>query len=713
MVKKNFLKSSLVIALAVVTALTVAVMLPNKVSAASNDSESVSLTYSAHMQTYGDGRVVEAGNEVTETPTSFAGVTGESKRMESLAIAFEGPEGVTLKYQAHVQGIGWQDVVTITKDNTTFIGTKGQSKRVEAVKITVAGLDKLTKAGYAIKYRAHVQGEGWQDWMTADDKAYNEEEINFAGTIGESKRIEAIEIVLVHVHQNTYTHKEVKDGVSYHIRKCTICNEVVTEPCEYGEWDSTDGTNATRECLCGHKESTTLQKVLNDETITEVDVDEVNSKLTIPEGKTLTAEKLESNANVKVIGTLVLTGQSNSSATLTGKGTVIWAPEANTKSEFTSNCGKLFDYLTLSSGLSKAKNTLNYEIKLPELSESQKLTSTEQITIGKGYNITLDLGKNEIATKELQTGALFENKGNLTIKNGTLTYNAKSAGADTYAIINKEDSDKPGTLTLEGVTINTNGRGVATKGILNMKDCTITGKKNENSAGLVVGYTTTSEFQTSTIDMKKYPVTLDNVTMNKVNAGIYVHATNAAITLNDVNITSTGTFALHTNAKSSAANNSFTVNGGTFTSKGTVAYLAATGTHTFTNCTLTGPNGVEATGTDLTLDGVTINASGAFVETPTAGNGQTTATGSAVILKLRSNYGSKPGINLTVTNSKLTSSKGYAVDVVGDANLNSAVKSVNISYDAASYRDSNGAKGVQRVATSVEKITNTTFGVEE
>ena len=80
-------------------------------------------------------------------------------------------------YQAHLQNIGWQGYV----DNGVTAGTIGQSRRLEAVQI------KLENIGDGIKYRAHVQDIGWQNWVT--DGAQS-------GTTGQSKRLEAIQISL-------------------------------------------------------------------------------------------------------------------------------------------------------------------------------------------------------------------------------------------------------------------------------------------------------------------------------------------------------------------------------------------------------------------------------------------------------------------------------------------------------------------------------------
>lgn len=61
---------------------------------------------------------------------------------------------ITLKYQAHIQGIGWQE----WKENGEYSGTKGQSFRLEAIKIQLTG---EVADYYDIYYRTHVQNIGW------------------------------------------------------------------------------------------------------------------------------------------------------------------------------------------------------------------------------------------------------------------------------------------------------------------------------------------------------------------------------------------------------------------------------------------------------------------------------------------------------------------------------------------------------------------------
>ena len=78
-----------------------------------------------------------------------------------------------LKYQVHVQNIGWQD----EKENGEFAGTEGQGLRVEALVI---------HSNIPIQYRVHIQDKGWSDYVPNGC---------IAGTTGESLRIEAIEII--------------------------------------------------------------------------------------------------------------------------------------------------------------------------------------------------------------------------------------------------------------------------------------------------------------------------------------------------------------------------------------------------------------------------------------------------------------------------------------------------------------------------------------
>ncbi|MEE3324815.1 MAG: peptidoglycan DD-metalloendopeptidase family protein [Methanosphaera sp.] len=100
------------------------------------------------------------------------GTTGMSLRLEGLHIdaPFE------IHAWAHCQGdYGFRDYGIINKD--TLIGTTGESRRLECLKF---------KGNF--KYRVHIEGTGWSCYTKADGEST-------LGSVGQKLRIEAIEIV--------------------------------------------------------------------------------------------------------------------------------------------------------------------------------------------------------------------------------------------------------------------------------------------------------------------------------------------------------------------------------------------------------------------------------------------------------------------------------------------------------------------------------------
>lgn len=144
----------------------------------------VNVTYRTQVQTYGWRSAVKNG----ET----GGTSGKGKRMETLNIKVSNPSNpnsdLNICYNAHVQTYGWQgdtDDVSTWKKNGENAGTVGQGKRLEAIQIVLTGDDAVN---YDVYYRVHAQSYGWLGW------AKNGE---YAGTSGYSKRLEAIQIVVV------------------------------------------------------------------------------------------------------------------------------------------------------------------------------------------------------------------------------------------------------------------------------------------------------------------------------------------------------------------------------------------------------------------------------------------------------------------------------------------------------------------------------------
>lgn len=85
-----------------------------------------------------------------------------------------------ISWRGQVQNIGWQPWTSSGE-----IGTIGKALRLEAFELKLTG-DLANH--YTIRYRAHVQNIGWQAWKTDGQTA---------GTVGQSLRVEAVEITLV------------------------------------------------------------------------------------------------------------------------------------------------------------------------------------------------------------------------------------------------------------------------------------------------------------------------------------------------------------------------------------------------------------------------------------------------------------------------------------------------------------------------------------
>lgn len=111
------------------------------------------------------------------------GITSGSDKLDNQLEALkinliDSPEGIHIKYKAHVAEIGWQDWV----QDGTMAGTTGQVLQVEAIKVEL-----INAPDYSVKYKAYVKDVGWQEWVKNGE---------IAGTTGQCKAIYAIQIVI-------------------------------------------------------------------------------------------------------------------------------------------------------------------------------------------------------------------------------------------------------------------------------------------------------------------------------------------------------------------------------------------------------------------------------------------------------------------------------------------------------------------------------------
>ena len=106
---------------------------------------------------------------------------------KALEIKLGGISDLSVQYKVQVQKTGWEK--EYVADGTTS-GTVGQALRLEAIKIKLVNSDgtAFDTANGGIEYRVHVQKNGWEKEYLANDE--------LSGTVGEAKRLEAIQIRL-------------------------------------------------------------------------------------------------------------------------------------------------------------------------------------------------------------------------------------------------------------------------------------------------------------------------------------------------------------------------------------------------------------------------------------------------------------------------------------------------------------------------------------
>lgn len=127
------------------------------------------LTYRSHVGNIGWQDKVFAG--------ATSGTTGMGLPVEAFSISL-GEAGNSVMVQGRVQDLGWQGW------SNGYCGTTGKSKRLEAIRMRLSG---QMANDYDIWYKVHVSGYGWLDWAKNGAPA---------GSVGESKAIEAVAVVL-------------------------------------------------------------------------------------------------------------------------------------------------------------------------------------------------------------------------------------------------------------------------------------------------------------------------------------------------------------------------------------------------------------------------------------------------------------------------------------------------------------------------------------
>ncbi|MBI4855175.1 MAG: hypothetical protein HY818_00295 [Acetobacterium woodii] len=166
----------------------------HSVLAASADTTILPVLSRGHIQDLGD---YPADGSWVESPNRI-GTVGQSKRIEGfeLKAADSLPADVELRYNVHVQNIGWlydENDPSSWAKNGDYAGTRGDSLRIEAIKIVLLDASGTKASGYHIRYQGHVQNIGD---LPADSEQWfvDGEQL---GTVGSSLRLEALKLEII------------------------------------------------------------------------------------------------------------------------------------------------------------------------------------------------------------------------------------------------------------------------------------------------------------------------------------------------------------------------------------------------------------------------------------------------------------------------------------------------------------------------------------
>ena len=141
------------------------------ISSTSSLAYAASVGYKAHC--------AGIGWQQEKTDGATAGTTGQSRQAECWTARLIGVKG-NIVYRSHVQNRGTME----WRRNNEPSGTTAEGLRLEAIE---AKLEGEAANQYYLEYRTHVQDIGWTKWVRS----------GWSGTIGQSKRVEAIEMRLV------------------------------------------------------------------------------------------------------------------------------------------------------------------------------------------------------------------------------------------------------------------------------------------------------------------------------------------------------------------------------------------------------------------------------------------------------------------------------------------------------------------------------------
>ncbi|MCQ2821186.1 MAG: dienelactone hydrolase family protein [archaeon] len=140
---------------------------------ANNKISVPSIVYKANVEDKGEMEEVSNGEE--------AGTTGRSLRIKALSVMLKGIDG-GIEISCCLESQGWGEIKQGPSNQWVTIGSSDNRNKIESIKMNLTGEAKKL---YKLKYQVHVECIGWMDWIDEGEKA---------GPEGSNKRIEAIKI---------------------------------------------------------------------------------------------------------------------------------------------------------------------------------------------------------------------------------------------------------------------------------------------------------------------------------------------------------------------------------------------------------------------------------------------------------------------------------------------------------------------------------------
>ena len=360
-----------------------------------------------------------------------------------------------------------------------------------------------------------------------------------------------------------------------------------------------------------------------------------------------------------------------------------------------------------------------------------------QVKIPDGKNITIDLGAHTvyITTEFTDIQALFENKGNLTIKGGegaidisansSVSTAVENAGSGVLNVISGNIIGNARGINVKAGTANISGGSVSNVSAAGDKQdaavyaaggtkVTISGNAQIKGYGTAVrAYGAEVTITDNAALSGPFGVMLFNNTGDNTQPAIH-----ASLTMKGGSIEATSGFALSGNNLQSARC-SAEITGGSLqqTSGETCIYWPMEGTLTIGgNAVVEGGSGIEARmGTINIQDSATIQGTGVYRDS-TPISGQSQADGSAILVSTEmygnseSQYADNPDITINITGGTLESSLGNAVTVYNLETTEKQEAKVNITDGELQAASGKAAVQVNMMEDCQTELTTTGTG---